>query len=261
MLKVLRKSPDNSELKLLRDSGLTCSSLLYSLIIEDSDGPLLPGAFLNGEIRRLQDFIEVSLLWRALPFRDDDASLRKSITLVPLFRTILESYFRVDYIFCVLKMGSEVDWEVLRKRLDRISETCRNEYNKFAEKRAKFLSIELDALEGVSRPLNVEAIITKTQEDSAEPRIHENDKVAYSTYSLCSFYSHGYVNVGLIEAANISRLFMLGVNDLMEAISDSYLKYFVSIIERGIVFSDLIQEIRDAQDGSAYLNKSSVESH
>lgn len=254
-MKINRYGDKDEVILSLRRKGFTCLSLLCSIEIEDDTNDPTLGIFLSGEIRRIQDFARISFGLESLPFQKDPASLRHSIILMPGLRTILECFFRVDYIFCILRMGYPLDWHTLNERFSRIVETCRHEYNRFAEKRAQFLTINrnVTSVKGDSRPLSVLDMLTKTHSDSASPRDNDNNEIAYSLYSLCSFYSHGYMNAGLIKTSGISDVAHPDINLMLEVISNAYLRYFIALTEDSGVSSGIVQEIEDAFENSAYL--------
>lgn len=252
LLQVHRIKNDDPIVASLQERGFSCSALLYSIKFEEKGGIPLEALFLNSEIKSLQDLIRIVATLNIIPFQSSE-SLRDVITMAPLFRTALEGFFKVDYVFCIQQMGATREWKDLHGRFLKIVDICKKEYNRFVENRASYLGVNLGVLDDAGNKFNVERIVNDTHKESADPREDLMDKVAYSAYSLCSFYTHGNMNKGLLKAANIEEFVTPDFDFLMEAISLSYLKYFVSLIGRVGSLSNIIQEIHDAENQSSFL--------
>lgn len=255
MLKIARVSSDDSILSFLQNNGFYCSALLCSIEIEDLDNANPVTLFLNSEIRLLQDFIKANVVLRTLPFQNDSISLRHSLTMIPLFRTVLEGYFKVDYVYCILQMGESVKWGVINERFSRIVDICKKQYSEFIDKGAPYLGLDFKDLDSKGKQMNIQDMVKNTHRDSAHEREESMDNIAYSLYRACCFYTHGNMNAGLIKAAEIPEFAYIDLNFMMEAISNSYLKYFSSLVKRGSPsLINIINEVHKAEEESMFLN-------
>lgn len=234
----------------LRNKGFYCSALLQSIRESKIGGDSYELLFMEDEVIRLSDFLILCNYHHFVPFKDDelhpDKKAKSYAITIPLLRVIIETCFRVMYLYGEILRGEAFNKELTRERFQKLVEGLKQQYQVYISDNAEVANVNLPELDGKGRRFDLKGI----RDELKESPVNEEDETRlYKFYRYCCFYSHGNLNTGLTAAAEMKCFSEYNINRILEKISLDYLTV-VSVVLRD---NDLSLKIKDSIEKSIYL--------
>lgn len=134
----------------LRQKGFYCAALVHELRESGMGIYSRDMLFMEDELIRLGDFLILCHSFHFLPFVDDDEypdrkSKSYSVT-IPLLRVILESFFRIRFLYSELIKNNTYNQELTYSKLDLLVSNLKKEYEVYIREDADIAPVNLPAL-------------------------------------------------------------------------------------------------------------------
>lgn len=229
--------------------GLSCSALLQSRSIEIEDKDPVVYSFFEDEFLRLRDFLMVAHKSNIL-FDEVPANYHRNNTIrVALFRSILEGYIKIMYLFKNCKYSDDSDI-----RFELIVSAFREEYRKYRNGLFDSGLFKLPELNGnCEKNLDISRIINIIKKDLHSDEEKTAMDETYCMYRYCCFFSHGNISEVILKSAECEIFGHFDIYPAIEGIASNYLTLFANLIDS----SDLLAETYNMKHASKfYINLS-----
>ncbi|KZS22221.1 hypothetical protein PE074_06475 [Wohlfahrtiimonas chitiniclastica] len=228
-------------------TGLTCSSLLFSVRPDIEKNDPLSYTLFEGEFLRFRDFLEATYKLGILFDHDENHYMRNNDIRLSLFRSVIEGHLRMMYVFRNGKYNQDSE-----ERFELIVSSFRDEYRKY---RSDLLDIGFTSLPELigecEKNLGAKRIIDILKADSNDEEYKSGLDGLYCMYRYCCFFSHGNMSDAILKSAQCKTFGHFDLYMALERMAMNYMGLFCNLTDNAC----LLLEAHNVKIISKFYNK------